>query len=531
VGGARTALFNWAFARRHGGKFVLRIEDTDQARSTDASTVGILEDLKWLGIDWDYGPQLTPGVSPKESQKGPAGTYFQSQRLDIYRQYCDQLLASGRAYECFRTRADLDAEKSAAPKGAWKYDRSVSLAVRKEQREAWKKEGRPYVVRFHTSGKDVTIHDQVLGDVVVKADQLEDFVIFKGDGYPTYHFAVVVDDALMGVTHVIRAQEHLINTGKHIPLQEAIGFKSPTYAHLPLIFNPDGTKMSKRDKAKVARAAAKAQGLLSLGPMIDDARLKQFLDKKNDDMDIAIAIATKLGVALPEIDVADFRRSGYEPQVILNYIALLGWNPGENVERFDLPFLIEKFSFDRVGTSNSKFDREKLRAFDGDALRALPPADFEARLRAFGSMYHPRAIGKLGSHFGSFAASYRERSATLNDPYILGAFFFIADDAIVFDAKAVEKVLKKDNGAGLAVLRSIEAVLAKIDPWEPAAIHAAIDKHAADTGQGMGNIAQPLRVAVTGSTVSPAIHDTLAILGKASTLARIARCVAIHSAT
>lgn len=529
VGGARTALFNWAYARHHGGQFLIRIEDTDQARSTPQSTRGILEDLNWLGIDWDQGPDPN-AADPYASQIGDRAPYFQSQRLDIYRKYCDQLLASGRAYECFKTPAELTAARDAAKaeKRDYRYDPTDMLAVPQSQKDQWKREGKPFVVRFHTSGKDVTVADQVLGDVVVKAEQLEDFVIFKGDGFPTYHFAVVVDDALMGVTHVIRAQEHLSNTPKHVALQEALDFVRPTYAHLPLIFNADGTKMSKRDKAKVARAAAKAHGLPSADlPGIEDAKYKQFLDKKNDEMEIALAIAKKLDVALPEIDVADFRKSGYLPQVILNYIALLGWSPGGDVEHFDLPFLIERFGFDGVGKSNSKFDRDKLRSFNGDALRALSPDDFTAKLRAYGEEYHPQAVAKLGAFFGSFALAYRERSATLNDPFVLGRFFFLDDDAIVFDAKSVDKVLKKDGAAGLAALKGIEAVLAKIETWDAATIHTAIEAHAQATGQGMGNFAQPLRVAVTGSTVSPAIHDTLAILGKNATLKRIARCLTL----
>ncbi len=530
VGGARTALFNWAYARHHasgGSQFIIRIEDTDQARSTPQSTRGILEDLKWLGIDWDQGPDAN-AEDPYASQIGDRAPYFQSQRLDIYRKYCDQLLAGGRAYECFKTAAELAAARDAAKaeKRDYRYDGSEMIAATQEQKDAWKAQGKPFVIRFRTSGQDVVVHDQVLGEVVVKAQQLEDFVIFKGDGFPTYHFAVVVDDALMGVTHVIRAQEHLSNTPRHVALQDALGFARPTYAHLPLIFNADGSKMSKRDKAKAARAAAKAHGLPSAGlPGIDEAKYRQFLDKKNDEMEIALAIAAKLDVALPEIDVADFRRSGYLPGVILNYIALLGWNPGENVERFDLPFLIGRFSFDRVGRSNSKFDRVKLKSFNGETLRALPPEEFAAKLHTYGLEYHPTAIVRLGSHFPAFAGAYRERSETLNDPFVLGRFFFIADDAIAFDAKAVDKVLRKNDGAGVAALHEMEKVFAAIDAWEPAVIHAAIETHAKETGRGMGDIAQPLRVAVTGATVSPAIHDTLAILGKASTLERINRCL------
>lgn len=588
VGGARTALFNWAYARQHtcggGGQFIIRIEDTDQARSTPQSTRGILEDLKWLGINWDQGPDANAD-DPYASQVGEAAPYFQSQRLDIYRKYCDQLLASGRAYECFKTPAQLTAERDAAKaeKRDYRYDGSDMIAATKQQKEAWKAEGKPSVIRFRTSGDDVVVNDQVLGDVVVKAEQLEDFVIFKGDGFPTYHFAVVVDDALMGVTHVIRAQEHLSNTPKHVALQDALGIKRPAYAHLPLIFNADGSKMSKRDKAKAARAAVKTNPLIShnwlasemtsallqfldMPPnttwrdtdtsinLSNDERikvgfhiiglpkieaspldvqvakaLKAFLAKENDNLMLATLIANALKIQLPEIDVADFRKSGYLPEVLLNYLALLGWNPGGVVDRFDLQFIVDKFSFEGVGKSNSKFDRDKLRAFNGDALRALAPEAFTEKLLAYGQTYHPKAVARLGVHFNAFALAYRERSTTLNDPFVLGSFFIIEDDAIEFDAKAVDKVLKKNENAGLASLKSFEPVLAAIAYWNAPAIHTAIEAHAIATGRGMGDIAQPLRVAITGSTVSPAIHDTLAILGKASTLNRIANCLKIHS--
>ena len=535
VGGARTALFNWAYARQHacggGGQFIIRIEDTDQARSTPQSTRGILEDLKWLGINWDQGPDANAD-DPYASQVGEAAPYFQSQRLDIYRKYCDQLLASGRAYECFKTPAQLTAERDAAKaeKRDYRYDGSDMIAATKQQKEAWKAEGKPSVIRFRTSGDDVVVNDQVLGDVVVKAEQLEDFVIFKGDGFPTYHFAVVVDDALMGVTHVIRAQEHLSNTPKHVALQDALGIKRPAYAHLPLIFNSDGSKMSKRDKAKAARAAAKAHGLTAKDfESMDEVLFNGFMQKKNDDLTVALLIAVKLDIGLPEIDVADFRETGYLPEVLLNYLALLGWNPGGVVDRFDLQFIVDKFSFEGVGKSNSKFDRDKLRAFNGDALRALPPEAFTEKLLAYGQTYHPKAVARLGVHFNAFALAYRERSTTLNDPFVLGSFFIIEDDAIEFDAKAVDKVLKKNENAGLASLKSFEPVLAAIAHWNAPAIHTAIEAHAAATGCGMGDIAQPLRVAITGTTVSPAIHDTLAILGKASTLNRIANCLKIHS--
>jgi len=462
VGGARTALFSWAYARGRGGRFLLRLEDTDRKRSSDAAAEAIVEDLRWLGLDWDN-----------------AEIPRQSQRLDRYNQVIEQLKSQGLAYD--------DA-------GA---------------------------VRFRM-GNDVAFDDAVYGHITVAKDQLEDFVIKKADGFPTFHLAVVVDDIDFATTHVIRGQEHLSNTAKHAALYDALGHARPTWCHTPSIMNPDGSKMSKRDKAKVARAAAKAQGLPTLGS--DDASYQQFLNKDNDDLDIALCIADALQVQLPEIDVADFRASGYLPGVLCNYLALLGWNPppehGNNVERFDLDFLCRTFDFDRINKANSRFDREKLAAFNGDTLQKMPPDDFAAKLRE----HDPELAARLGDDFRGFCAMYQPRSRTLNDPAALGAFFFTAP--ATYDDKAVAKNLTKNDGEGLRVLRQFRAVLADLDNWQPEAVNATIERFTAEKQlKNMGSVAQPLRVATSGTAVTPPIDQTLGLLGKDETLARIDRCV------
>ncbi len=489
VGGARTALFSWAFARRHGGRFIIRIEDTDQARSSPQSTRDILRDLAWLGIDWDEGPTLdaAAGGDPyaPQAQRGEHGPYFQSQRLHLYRQHVQQLLDAGLAY----------------------HDEGA--------------------VRFRMD-RDISFEDEVFGPISVAAADLEDFVILKADGFPTFHLAVVVDDALMRVTHVIRGQEHLSNTPKHVALQDALGFARPSYAHTPSIMNPDGSKMSKRDKAKTARAAAKSANLTaaSADEGIDPDALAAFLDKKSDAMDVTVWVASKLGLKLPEIDVADFRASGYLPEVLCNYIALLGWNPGNNVEKFDHAFLAEHFSLERVGKANARFDRDKLLAFNADALAALPVERFAARWREHLQRKGSPFLAKFDeATLGALAAVYQPRAKTLNDPEALGAFFVVEDEALVYDAKAVAKVLHKNDNAGLTVLAELRERLETCESWDAAMIHALLERHANETGRGMGEIAQPLRVAVSGSTVSPPIQDTLVILGKASTLARIDHCL------
>ncbi|MFM7807475.1 MAG: glutamate--tRNA ligase, partial [Planctomycetota bacterium] len=242
VGGARTALFCWAYAKGRGGTFLLRIEDTDQKRSSDASSVGFLKDLKWLGIDWDEGPEF------EGCGGGVSGPYFQSERVDIYNRHLTQLVDAGKAYYAFDTAEELERKRAAAKAAgvAYRYDGSESVARSKGEVERLLAEGRPAVIRFRTPVGPITIKDEILGEATLPAGEVDDFVIRKADGFPTYHFAVVVDDELMGVTHVLRAQEHFNNTAKHMVLQDALGFRRPTYGHLPLIFNPDGSKMSKR---------------------------------------------------------------------------------------------------------------------------------------------------------------------------------------------------------------------------------------------------------------------------------------------
>ncbi|MFP4145820.1 MAG: glutamate--tRNA ligase [Phycisphaeraceae bacterium] len=517
VGGARTALLNWAFARHHGGQFILRIEDTDVARSTPEATRGIIADLRWLGLDWDQGPAapdnvaaaLSTSYDPYAQQTGDAGPYFQSQRAELYRKYLKRLQAAGRVYE---------------DEGA---------------------------LRFRMPAGPITVPDLVLGDVTVEPGQvqLEDFIIFKGEaagGGPTFHFANVVDDAEMGVTHVIRGQEHLNNTVKHLALYEALNLAPPSYAHIPLIFNPDGSKMSKRDKAKAARQGATqwldAHGgdtaaLLELahehGLQTDEpSDFASFLDKQSDDLDTAVALAKALGVSLPEIDVADFRDSGYLPEVMVNYLALLGWNPGGDVEKFGsapLSFLTEKFTLDRVQKAHARFDRDKLFRFNADAIPELPLNEFADRLARYGAEHQPEAIEKLGdassASFRSFAEAYQPRARTLGEPFEIGGFFFAEDTSLEYDPKAIKKALHKGGGDGLAALRELRPRVEAIEPFEPEPIHDFIKQFAEDTGRGMGKVAQPLRVAVSGGMVSPPIDQTLALLGKASVLARIDHCL------
>jgi glutamyl/glutaminyl-tRNA synthetase len=515
VGGARTALFNWALARRLGGRFLLRIEDTDVLRSTDAAVTGILEDLAWLGIHWDEGPAHA-GIGGDPRGVGP---FFQSQRLTRYREVVDELVARDLAYPAFETPEELDAlrQSARAETGAFRYWRAASFdraaALARSARE-------PHVIRFRWPHEATTVRDEILGEVSFPPDFVDDFVLLKRDGFPTYHLGVVVDDEAMGVTHVLRGQEHLNNTPRHVALQRALGYRVPVYAHLPLIQNPDGSKMSKRDAARALEAR--------MGP--SDPRKGQLFSPEQLG-----ALAAELGVELPAITVEDFRRQGYLPETLVNFLALLGWSPGEkladgrDVERFDASYLAARFALERVGRGNARFDRAKLLAFSQETIAALADDAFLAHWRTWCARYAlDAAVPLAGERARWFAAAVRPRARTLAEPSAPGGpggFALVADDGFAYDAKAVEKHLAKGTPPGVALLADVRAVLAALADFAPEPIEAAVAAFATERGVPLGAVAQALRVAVTGAAASPPLGLTLAILGRASALARIERCL------
>ncbi|MCB9840744.1 MAG: glutamate--tRNA ligase [Phycisphaeraceae bacterium] len=564
IGGARTALFCWAFARaeakRRGGDarstFLLRVEDTDQARSSEQAVAGILEDLAWLNIHWDEGPRIggtgfqpVPGAQPPTAIGGDArrvGPFFQAQRLAIYNQYIDWMLGHDLAYPAFDTAEQLDAQRKAAAdrKHTYRYKRDASYD--RDAALARLRAGEPCVIRFNNPDAPVHVADAVLGDITFEPEHIDDFVLRKADGFPTYHFAVVIDDELMGVTHILRGQEHLNNTPRHVALQRALRrtdtdqpFRTPVYAHLPLIFNPDGSKMSKRDKDKAARDAAKkaadtAALATVVAPDASPEQLATWLDDKRSQLptNALVRLAAHLSLDLPEIEVEDFRASGYLPEVLCNYLALLGWNPGNDLEKFDLAFLATTFDLDRIGKTNSKFDRDKLRAFNADALRAMTPEAFAARWREWAGHYEPRLASIPDGTLPIAARAAAPRASTFRDAVAQIAFAFTADDALAFDPGAVQKVLRKGEPTGLETLRDLAPSIGAIPAnaaFTPEAIDAAIKSFAESRSLGMGKVAQPLRVALTGTSVSPGLGDVAAILGRDRTLARIERCLAAHS--
>jgi glutamyl/glutaminyl-tRNA synthetase len=559
IGGARTALFCWAFARRFGGHFILRIEDTDQARSSDESARGIMEDLAWLGIEWDEGPVLAAGGRTIGGDPRNVGPFFQAQRVHLYNQYIEWLVEQELAYPAFDTQAELDAMRKAVTdkKGTFRYDRTNAMSLPKAERIARMKAGTPHVVRLAAPREEIVVKDSVLGDVRYAPGELDDFVLRKADGFPTYHFAVVIDDELMGVTHVLRAQEHLNNTPRHVALQRALRridtgepFRTPAYAHMPLIFNMDSTKMSKRDKAKTARASLKTA--MSKNPALtvasiaaetglDAALLDGFLKADNDSLDAATRIASRFNVTLPEIEVSDFLANGYLPSAIDNFLSLLGWNPGmklpdgKDLEKFDLDFLSKNFSLERIGTTNAKFDRVKLASFNGDAIAALSVEAF-ARGWASWCAEHGSALpARCGVSSDSpvtprwlwLSQAVKQRAKTFADAAKPASFVLLADDAIAFDPAAAEKNLLANDKAGLKLLAAFTTRLEAVETFEPAPIHDLIEAMVKEHSlPNMGPLAQAVRVAIAGVAVTPPLGESLAVLGKASSLTRLKRCLA-----
>jgi glutamyl/glutaminyl-tRNA synthetase len=525
VGGARTALYCLLHARRHGGRFLLRIEDTDRARSTDAATVGILRDLAWLGLEWDEGPG-------KDAGNGP---YFQSERLAIYDRYFALLLASGAAYEAWESPDEL-ASLRAASKDGLRYRRGDTVpAPTPEQIAAYRAEGRVPVVRLVAPDEGVTVDDVVLGPVSQTRDELEDIVIRKADGYPTYHFGVVIDDHLMGVTLVMRGQEHLLNTPKHLGLYRALGWEPPVHGHLPLIFNPQGSKMSKRDKARVARAAARQAVDAAGGDVaalaarcgLSTPDLTAFLDKQTDSIPVSEAIAAALGVDLPMIEVMDFRKAGYLPEALNNYLALLGWNPGpdpetgEEREIFSLDELAARWDLARVGKTPARFDPDKLRWMNAEYLRTLPDDALSVRLEQWFEVARselptlPRRLRR------AVITLYRPRASTLAE--LEASARWMWHPPTTYDDKAVKKWILK--GDGLALLRAARAALADC-AWTEPDLESAITAMVEARGAKLGAVAQPIRVALSGGAATPGLWEVLHALDRADVLARIDRCLA-----
>ena len=518
VGGARTALFNWLLARRTGGTFILRIEDTDQKRNTPTAAQQVMDDLRWLGIQWDEGPEVG----------GPNGPYLQSQRMDIYDKYIKQLLDEKKAYYCFDTTKELGVfrKEAEAQKKSFSYPRPKEFPGESDVEKA-KAQGRSVTVRFAVP-QDVplVVTDIVRDEITFAAGEIGDFIIQKSDGFPTYNFACVVDDYLMKITHVIRGQEHLMNTPGQQALWKALfgDTPPPEYAHMSVTVSDTGGKLSKRERPKALRKAIKAMqdieaGKLAKAAGIAPEELDSFIKgKATPDMPAIDAMAEYLGVALPEINIVDFFRSGYLPETMVNFLALLGWNPGDNREIMPISELIESFDLSRLSKANSLFDRKKLLAFNMEHIKMTPLEKvlehFRAYLKAVNSPVNSAEDGIL-----SKIIKLCEGTRTLVDIERKSRFLFLDNNEIQYDEKAVKKILLK--GDGLAVLAIVCNKLAAMEQLTEQGIEDMLRSLAEEKQVGLGKVAQPLRVAICGTTVSLPIFESVQMLGKESTLSRI----------
>jgi glutamyl-tRNA synthetase len=462
VGTARTALYSYLFARRHGGQFVVRMEDTDTERNVAESAQAIVDGLRWLGLDWDEG----------YAKGGPHEPYVQTERLDRYHAATNALVAHGDAYLCYCTPEELDQRRKAAearglPPGYDGHCRSLSV----EQVRAYEAEGRKPAVRFRMPDEGETVvEDLIRGTVSFDNATLSDFVILRANGIPTYHFSAVFDDVDMGITHVIRGEDLFPSTPRHVHVFRALGRATPpAFAHLPLIVGFDRRKLSKRR------------------------------DK---------------------VSVQQFRDEGYLPEAMVNYLALVGWSLDDHTELFTLADLERLFSLERVSRNPAAFDTKKLDALNGHYLRQLQPADFATRALPF-----VQAAGYPGADpdlLAKAAPLVQERVTRLTE--VPGMVGFLLGDEIELDHAAAAKVL---TGDGRAFLVEAAKRLEEVEPWTAAAVEASLRGLQQERGLKPKTAFQPVRLAVTGRLVSPPLFESMELLGKPRSLARLERAAGL----
>ncbi len=499
IGGVRTALFNWLFARQHGGQFILRIDDTDVARNVDDALQPILDGLRWLGIDWDEGP----GVG------GPHGPYFQSQRGDRYRTAAEQLLASGHAYRDYAAPEELDAERRAAQAAGRPFIYSRRFAAFDDATAArFEAEGRKGVVRLKMPREgSLVIDDAVRGHVEFAWEREQDHVIQRADGSCLYHLASVVDDHDLAITHVIRAEEHLSNTPRQAFIALSLGYELPAYAHLPLVAEPGSrTKLSKR-------------------------KLATYL--KNQDfrrvMEHGQQIAERIGLpadadTFNPVIVDFYRAVGYLPWAIDNYLALLGWSYDDKTEFFTRGELVEKFSLERINASPASFDPKKLWAVEDHYMAALSIDEklelMLPYLARAGLVAEPPTAEQAATVRRVIEAS-GDRLKVAGDILAYADFFLVEEPEM--DPEAVAKRLAKPEAR--QHLEAFAKALETVEPFEPGPLEEALKATAEAAGAKVGDLVHPVRVAVTGRSVGPGLYDCLAILGREQSLARIARAL------
>ena len=465
IGGARTALFNWLYARHYKGIFVLRIEDTDQVRSTEEAVNVILEGMKWLGLDWDEGPD----------KKGEYGPYYQMQRLPLYQECAEKLLKDKKAYYCYCTREELaeSREKQAREGKNPKYDRHC-LNLSEEEKKRYEAEGRKPVIRLKVPAKKIVFDDLLRGEVAFDGELLSDFVIMKSDGIPTYNYAVVIDDALMNITHVMRGDDHISNTPKQILIYEALGFSIPKFAHIPMIMGSDHTKLSKRHGAA---------------------------------------------------SVMEYKKMGYIPEAVVNYIAHLGWSSGDEREIFSKDELIKEFSLDKISKHAAVFSMDKLNWFNSEYLKRMSvdtltemliPYLKEANYIKEKDLSEPKlewlkeVIKLMQGRFKNFIQfiDYAD-------------YFFL--DKINIEPQAFQSVLKKEGVAD--ILQALKENFSNLKCWDEESIENAVREIAFSLQIKGGQIIHPTRVALSGKKVGPGLFELMVVLGKEKTVKRLKEAI------
>jgi glutamyl-tRNA synthetase len=447
IGGARTALYNWLFARNQGGKFILRIEDTDRERSTLEANRAIFRGLEWLGLDWDEGPNVG----------GQLGPYYQTERLALHQQQAEQLVKEGKAYYCFCTPDELDKKRkeAAARKEAPRYDGKCRKLPEAEIKKLAASD-KPRVIRFMLPPiGETVVKDQIRGQVVFKNELLDDFVIVKSDGFPTYNFACVVDDHLMEISHVIRGDDHLSNTPRQILLYQAFGWDLPKFAHIPMILGKDKARLSKRHGAT---------------------------------------------------SVIAYSDLGYLPEAVLNYIAKLGWGHGDQ-EIFSREELIQKFALANVSKSSAIFDTNKLNWLNGKYIRQILPE----RLVDLCEPLLLEAYGKQDlAYLKKVVLALHDRLTLIPDVVPLSKYFF--EDVKEYDPKGVKKHFQSEHGK--KILETLKERLAKVEPFKKDQIEPVFKDLAKELGVKLGVVIHPCRLALTGTLQSPPMYDVVEILGK-----------------
>ncbi len=469
VGNIRTALYDWAYARHTGGTFVFRIEDTDRSRVTDEYIAAAVDSLRWLGLDWDEGPDVG----------GPHGPYLQSQRMVIYREWTQRFLEHGDAYLCYCTPEELEDRREeqrsqGLPPG---YD-GHCRSLRDEQVTAYERDGRKPAVRFRMPPGATTFHDLIRGDVTFEHENVPDFVIVRADGYPLYTLAVAVDDVLMRITDVLRGDDLLSSTPRQIAVYRAMGVpddQMPRFGHLPFVMGADNTKLSKRHG---------------------------------------------------EVSIAWYRQNGFLPEAICNYLALLGWSPGDDREFFSLREMVEYFDVARVNANPARFDIKKLEAINGDWIRALDADDFAARILPFlqeAGLVSREPSGEERDLVRAAAPLIQERMVHLTEALPMLGFLLVDEDHFTVDDEAAARSLTDDSRP---VLEAAVSSLDELPGWHAADIEHALRAAIVERlGIKPKHAFGPVRVAVTGRRVSPPLFESMELLGRDRCLARLRRAI------